>query len=121
MSAIPPEPPAPRRQSRRKSLLAAPIFLLLVLAPCSLSFLLLALGTAAYSGPLDEVSRRDYAIAGFKPPPRWELLPRDRPSYPQLLASASRGQGADRAVITLTAKRLAPGTTLQQFAQEANA
>src|SRR5262249_1452982 len=70
--------------------------------------------------PVDEITRRDYAIAGFKPPPRWELLPRERPSYPQLLAWASRGQGAERAVITLTGKRLGPGMTLQQFAQEAD-
>lgn len=67
----------------------------------------------------EEAARREYAIAGFKPPPRWDLLPRDRPSYPQLLGWASRGQGNDRAVITLLGKRLPGGTTLQEFAQEA--
>jgi hypothetical protein len=82
--------------------------------------LALSLAHRVSGGPQDEVKRRDYAIAGFKPPPRWDLLPRDRPSYPQLLAWASRGQGAARAVITLIGKRLDTGTTLQQFAQEAN-
>jgi len=82
---------------------------------------LLGLALLARGASVDEALRREYAITGFKPPPRWELLPRERPSYPQLLGVASRGQGADRAVITLTAKRLAAGTTLQQFAQEAAA
>ncbi len=88
---------------------------------CSVAFVLtLGLTLSVLGSPVDEITRRDYAIAGFKPPPRWELLPRERPSYPQLLAWASRGQGADRAVITLTGKRLGPGVTLQQFAQEAD-
>lgn len=79
-----------------------------------------ALPGRVHGGPQDEVTRRDYGIGGFKPPPRWEMAPRDRPSYPQLLAWASRGQGAERAVISLIAKRLLPGTPLQVFAQEAN-
>lgn len=76
------------------------------------------LALRSFGGPADEITRKDYGIGGFKPPPRWELLPRERPSYPQLLATASRGQGVERAVITLTAKRLPAGTSLQQFAQE---
>lgn len=84
----------------------------------TISLLFFGLVLRSFGGPTDEITRRDYAIAGFKPPPRWELLPRDRPSYPQLLATASRGQGAERAVITLVGKRLPPGTNLQQFAQE---
>jgi hypothetical protein len=74
---------------------------------------------AARASSPEDVARREYAITGFRPPARWELLPRDRPSYPQLLGYTSRGQGAERAVITLVGKRLAPGTTLQQFAAEA--
>jgi hypothetical protein len=81
--------------------------------------LFLGLALRSFGGPTDEITRKDYGIGGFKPPPRWELLPRERPSYPQLLATASRGQGTDRAVITLTGKRLPPGTSLTQFAQEA--
>lgn len=79
---------------------------------------LCGLALRSFGGPADEITRKDYGIGGFKPPPRWELLPRERPSYPQLLATASRGQGSERAVITLTAKRLPAGTSLQQFAQE---
>jgi hypothetical protein len=103
--------PSQRRNSRRAPRLVAGLS-----AGFSLAILVLAL--RSFGGPADEVSRKDYGIGGFKPPPRWELLPRDRPSYPQLLATAMRGQGAERAVITLTAKRLPTGTSLQQFAQE---
>lgn len=67
----------------------------------------------------DEVIRRDYAIAGFKTPPRWELRPRDRSSYPQLLAWAERQQAGERAVMTLVGQRLPTGTTLQTFAEHA--
>lgn len=41
--------------------------------------------------------------------------------YPQVLAWASRGQGAERAVITLVARRLMPGTSAQAFANERRA
>lgn len=69
----------------------------------------------------EEISRRDYGIAGFKTPPRWELRPRDRANYPQLLAWAERVQGGDRAVMTLVGKRLPDGTTLAQFAEQSAA
>jgi hypothetical protein len=75
----------------------------------------------ATAAPQDEITRRDFAIAGFKPPPRWEVLPRERQSYPQLLAWASRGTGEDRAVISLIGKRLPLGATLQTLIQEAAA
>lgn len=75
----------------------------------------------ASSGPQDEVSRRDWGIAGFRPPPRWELLPRDRSSYPQLLAWASRGDGTERSVITLVARRVPAGTTYESLLGEARA
>ena len=71
------------------------------------------------SAVADEVIRRDYAIAGFKTPPRWELRPRDRSSYPQLLAWAERQQAGERAVMTLVGQRLPTGTTLQSFAERA--
>lgn len=73
----------------------------------------------ASSGPQDEVSRRDWGIAGFRPPPRWDLLPRDRSSYPQLLAWASRGEGTERSVITLVARRVPMGTTYESLLREA--
>ncbi len=76
----------------------------------------LAIGWAA---PQDEISRRDFGISGFKPPPRWEVLPSERRSYPQLLAWASRGEGADRAVITLIGKRLPAAGTLKSMIDEA--
>ena len=77
------------------------------------------IGTRAWAGPQDEITRRDWGIGGFKPPPRWEVLPKERQSYPQLLAWASRGAGAERSVMTLVAKRLVPGTTLQQLVRDA--
>lgn len=64
----------------------------------------------------DEVTRRPFGIGGFKVPPRWQLRPQDQPSYPQLLAWASRGQGAEQAIMTLVARRLTPGTTVLAFA-----
>ncbi len=73
----------------------------------------------AWAAPQDEISRRDFAIAGFKPPPRWEVLPSERRSYPQLLAWASRGEGPERAVITLVGKRLPKGATLKTMIDEA--
>ena len=76
----------------------------------------IAIGWAA---PQDEISRRDFGISGFKPPPRWEVLPSERRSYPQLLAWASRGEGAERAVITLIGKRLPNGGTLKSMIDEA--
>jgi hypothetical protein len=106
--------PEQRRISRR----APRLLVSCGLACLAVFFCLLGLSLRSFGGPADEITRRDYFIAGFKPPPRWELLPRDRPSYPQLLATASRGQGLERAVMTLVGKRLAPGTSLQQFAQE---
>ncbi len=92
-------------------------------ASCAaLAFLLVLKPASKVDGsPADEVTRRDYAIANFKPPPRWELLPPDRLSYPQLLASASRGLGKERAVITLVGQRLRPGATLDEFVQETKA
>jgi hypothetical protein len=72
-----------------------------------------------WAAPQDEISRRDFAIAGFKPPPRWEVLPSERRSYSQLLAWASRGEGAERAVISLVGKRLPKGATLQTMIDEA--
>lgn len=77
------------------------------------------IGARAWAGPQDEITRRDWGIGGFKPPPRWEVLPKERQSYPQLLAWASRGVGPERSVMTLVAKRLVPGTTLQQLARDA--
>lgn len=106
--------PLARRTSPRRPALG------LALGVAAATVAILGLALTVHGGPQDEVTRRDYGIGGFKPPPRWELLPRDRPSYPQLLAWASRGQGNERAVITLVAKRLLPGTPLQVFAQEAN-
>lgn len=102
---------AARLQSRLRPRLTSRLALFFLLGVSGLAL-------RSFGGPADEISRKDYGIGGFKPPPRWELLPRERPSYPQLLATASRGQGAERAVITLTAKRLPTGTGLQQFAQE---
>lgn len=91
-------------------------------AAIRLAATVLALAVAAappvLAGPQEEIIRRDYAISGFKAPPRWELEPRDRPTYPQLLATATRGQDADRATMTLVGKRLAPGVTLGKFAEE---
>lgn len=75
----------------------------------------------ANSGPQDEVSRRDWGITGFRPPPRWDLLPRDRSSYPQLLAWASRGEGTERAVITLVARRVPMDTSYETLLREARA
>lgn len=72
-----------------------------------------------WAAPQDEISRRDFAISGFKPPPRWEVLPSERRSYPQLLAWASRGEGQERAVITLVGKRLPRGATLKSMIDEA--
>ena len=73
-----------------------------------------------WAAPQDEITRRDFAIGGFKPPPRWEVLPRERRSYPQLLAWASRGEGAERSVITLVGKRLPRGATLTTMIEEAS-
>lgn len=73
---------------------------------------------AARASSAEEVVRRDYAIAGFKAPPRWELRPRDRSSYPQLLAWAERIQSGERAVMTLVGQRVSAGTTLQRFAEQ---
>jgi hypothetical protein len=88
----------------------------------ALLYLLLYLRTlSALAGPQDEITRRDFAIGGFKPPPRWEVLPRERQSYPQLLAWASSGETTDRAVITLVGKRVPHGTTLQTFLAESTA
>lgn len=80
---------------------------------------LASMGARAWAGPQDEITRRDWGIGGFKPPPRWDVLPKERQSYPQLLAWASRGVGPERSVMTLVAKRLVPGTTLQQLARDA--
>ncbi len=80
-----------------------------------------ALLPRAGAAPQDEITRRDFAIGGFKPPPRWEVLPRERRSYPQLLAWASRGEGSERAVITLVGKRLPRGATLATLVEEAAA
>ena len=91
-----------------------------VAALCGLLFgLVLGGGQRSVAGPQDEVTRRDWGVAGFRAPPRWELLPNDRPSYPQLLAWASRGEGADRAVITLIGKRLPAAGTLKSMIDEA--
>lgn len=83
--------------------------------------LLTAAPKTVAAAPQEEVVRPDWGIAGFKPPPRWVVQPRDRQSYPQLLAWASRGDGAERAVITLVGKRLPAGTSLQAFANERQA
>lgn len=72
-----------------------------------------------WAGP--ELRSREWALDGFKPPPRWEVTPRDRPSYPQLIAWASRGDGQERAVISLVGKRVAPGTTVRDLLPEASA
>ena len=79
----------------------------------------LAIGVPAplWAGP--ELRSREWAIDGFKPPPRWEATPRERPSYPQLIAWASRGDGPERAVISLVAKRVAAGTTVRELLPEA--
>lgn len=69
----------------------------------------------------EEITRRDYGISGFKTPPRWELRPRDRANYPQLLAWAERVQGGERAVMTLVGKRLPDGITLAKFAEQSAA
>ncbi len=75
----------------------------------------------AQAGAPEEITRRDYGISGFKTPPRWELRPRDRANYPQLLAWAERIQGSERAVMTLVGRRLPPGTSLAQFAEQTQA
>ncbi len=95
--------------------LPPPLWLLGALALCS------ALSLPARAGAPEEITRRDYAISGFKTPPRWELRPRDRANYPQLLAWAERSQGGERAVMTLVGKRLTEGTTLAQFAEQTRA
>src|SRR4051812_41226094 len=76
----------------------------LVLAALVLA--VLAWGMRGRAAPSDEVNRREWGIGGFKTPPRWEVLPQDRQSYPEMLAWASRGQGAERSVITLVGRRL---------------
>ncbi|HND09659.1 MAG TPA: hypothetical protein PKL17_21485 [Pseudomonadota bacterium] len=72
-----------------------------------------------HAGP--ELRSREWAIDGFRPPPRWDLTPRDRPSYPQLIAWASRGDGSERAVISLVGKRVAAHTTIRDLLPEAQA
>lgn len=93
-----------------------------VLAPLALAAIV-ALGRApgAVAAPQEEAGRRALGIGNFKPPPRWELRPLDQPTYPQLLAWASRGQGPDQAVMTLVVRRLMPGTSVQRFAGESAA
>jgi hypothetical protein len=83
--------------------------------------LVLGDGQRSVAGPQDEITRRDWGIAGFRAPPRWELLPNDRPSYPQLLAWASCGEGTERSVITLVARRVPAGTTHESLLNEARA
>lgn len=93
-----------------------------VAALCGLLIaLVLGGGQRSVAGPQDEITRRDWGIAGFRAPPRWELLPNDRPSYPQLLAWASRGEGTERSVITLVARRVPAGTTHDSLLNEARA
>ncbi len=82
----------------------------------ALTFVALA---SLQAGP--ELRSREWAIGEFKPPPRWEVTPRERPSYPQLIAWASRGDGSERAVISLVGKRVAPGTTVRELLPEASA
>lgn len=79
----------------------------------------LLMSARLFAGP--ELRSREWAIDGFKPPPRWEVTPRDRPSYPQLIAWASRGDGSERAVISLVAKRVAPQTTVRDLLPDAQA
>lgn len=95
--------------------LPSPLGLLGALALCSAPIL------PARAGAPEEITRRDYGISGFKTPPRWELRPRDRANYPQLLAWAERSQAGERAVMTLVGKRLPEGTTLAQFAEQTRA
>ncbi|MFO0576659.1 MAG: hypothetical protein U1A78_21855 [Polyangia bacterium] len=92
-----------------------------VAALCGLVFVLVLGGQRSVAGPQDEITRRDWGIAGFRAPPRWDLLPNDRPSYPQLLAWASRGEGTERSVITLVARRVPAGTTHDSLLNEARA
>lgn len=80
---------------------------------------LLLVVSQLWAGP--ELRSREWALDGFKPPPRWEVTPRDRPSYPQLIAWASRGDGQERAVISLVGKRVAPGATVKDLLPEAAA
>ena len=82
----------------------------------ALTFVALA---SLQAGP--ELRSREWAIGEFKPPPRWEVTPRERPSYPQLIAWASRGDGSERAVISLVGKRVAPGTTVRELLPDASA
>ena len=79
----------------------------------------LLVATRIEAGP--ELRSREWAIEGFKPPPRWDLTPRDRPSYPQLIAWASRGDGTERAVISLVGKRVAPRSTVRELMPDAQA
>jgi hypothetical protein len=103
-----------RRQRPRKfSRFAALLVAFLAIGPGSRQ--------RAVCAPQEAISRPDFAIANFRPPPGWEVLPQDRQSYPQLLAWASRGQGGDRAVMTLVGKRLMPGTSVDRFAFESAA
>lgn len=86
---------------------------------------LMLMGQSLRAGP--EVRSSQWAIDGFRPPPRWEVTSLERPSYPQLIAWASRGDGTERATIGLVGQRVAPKTTVEDmvaqartFAQEPN-
>lgn len=116
--------PSARQRSHRRDIPAALLAgsLLFVSpshqpAPRRPTALMLAVGSAS-AASAEEVVRRDYAISGFKTPPRWELRSRDRGSYPQLLAWAERVQGGERAVMTLVGQRVPVGTTLQTFGEQ---
>lgn len=85
------------------------------------AFMLLSAGSRRLAAAPQEEVRRALGISNFKPPPRWEVRPQDQPTYPQLLAWASRGQGPDQSVMTLVFRRLMPGTSVQAFANESAA
>jgi hypothetical protein len=55
-------------------------------------------------------------IRGFAPPAGWELAPQS--SYPRLLAYYSHAEGAR---LTLSAQKIAPGTTAAQLVEQSRA
>ncbi|HMU38727.1 MAG TPA: hypothetical protein PKE31_06915 [Pseudomonadota bacterium] len=85
----------------------------------AVSAILAAAVPSVEAGP--ELRSREWAIDGFRPPPRWEVSSPDRPSYPQLVARAIRGDGSERATITLVAKRVPQNTTIAALVAEAQA
>ncbi|HZS36287.1 MAG TPA: hypothetical protein VFF06_05645 [Polyangia bacterium] len=80
--------------------------------------LLAALALASVAAGTSARSYRNEAlhVRGFEPPSGWVLAPQG--SYPRLLASYSHREGGR---ITLSAQRIAPGTTALKLAESSRA